>query len=376
MSTIPLSTSSTTLGARLLSDEPTSNSLVDSESVFDQNKNSEDMEEREYVENIKNGAAQLGFIWDKFAKWLSSISDDIVATQTLEYWLRSYVSELETNAWNEDISPSAWLTSRFAITPEKANTIVNSVSEEHLQCQTPQYWIIEWIKQQTNPASPEFETFIENEPADTLVTYVTYVDSLRKEIPNILIVDKEPHSDDAEELNLLLSEQSRPSSNNHTYYFHSTSRNYAESIKQDGIKLGQGMPRQDFGSSPSFCLNDKFRYATEWGRRRHPNSCTILVYDIPDELLRVEYSYLDLQQDHEKWKTVVRRSRNGLSSDADNYDAVYGPQITNHKRLIKDRNASPVLDTDKNQLALKERKLAKRVDKQLIGMIIYRTKKD
>src|SRR3954453_8715714 len=164
MSTIPLSTSSTTLGARLL-DEPTSNNLnssVDSEYVFDQNKISENMEEREYVENIKNGATQLGFIWDKFAQWLSYISDSIVATQTLEYWLRSYVSELETNAWNEDILPSAWLASRFAITLEKANTIVNSVSEVYLQCQTPQYWIIEWIKQQTTPASSEFETFIEN----------------------------------------------------------------------------------------------------------------------------------------------------------------------------------------------------------------------
>ena len=87
--------------------------------------------------------------------------------------------------------------------------------------------------------------------------------------------------------------------------------------------------------------------------------------------LLVEFSCLDLQQDHERWKTVVRRSRNGLSCDADNYDAVYGPQITNYKRLIKDRNARPV---DKNQLALKGRRLAKRVDKQLIGMIIYRSR--
>src|SRR3954452_16391802 len=188
MSTIPLSTSSTTLGARLL-DEPTSNNLnssVDSESVFD--KTSEDMKEREYVENLKNGATQLGFIWDKFAQWLSYISDSIVATQTLEYWLRSYVSELETNAWNEDISPSAWLASRFAITPEKANTIVNSVSEEYLQCQTPQYWTL----------------------ANTLVPY--------GETPNIFIVDKIPNSDDTEELNLFLTMLLPRASDTHTYY--------------------------------------------------------------------------------------------------------------------------------------------------------------
>ncbi|PKK59462.1 hypothetical protein RhiirC2_762646 [Rhizophagus irregularis] len=75
---------------------------------------SENMEEKEY---ITNQAVLLGFIRDKFVQWLSSISDDILETQTLEYWLLSYVSEMETNIWNENISPSAWLSSCFAIHP-------------------------------------------------------------------------------------------------------------------------------------------------------------------------------------------------------------------------------------------------------------------
>lgn len=76
----------------------------------------------------------------------------IVATQTHEYWLLSYVEDLETNTWREDVSPCTWLSSRFAITPETAGIIINSISE-YLQCQT---WINEWILQQTNPVSDEF----------------------------------------------------------------------------------------------------------------------------------------------------------------------------------------------------------------------------
>jgi hypothetical protein len=212
----------------------------------------------------------------------SYISDNIVATQTLEYWLRSYVSELETNAWNEDISPSAWLASRFAITLEKANTIVNSVSEEYLQCQMPQYWIKEWIKKQTNPVSHEFETFIKDAPANTLISYGT--------MSNLFIVDKIPNSDDTEEFNLFLTELSRPSSDTHTCYFHTTDLNGTESINEEGIHFGKCNENQDFGRTPSFYLHDEFRWAIEW------KFCAILIYDIPNELLQ-NYDHLNLSQD-------------------------------------------------------------------------------
>jgi hypothetical protein len=332
------------------------------ESIFYQYETSENIEEREY---ITNEAVRIGFIRDKFAQWLSSISDDILATQTPEYWFLSYVSDLEINIWNEDSSPSAWLLSCFAITPETADIIVNSVSGDYLQNQTPQYWINSWITQQTNPISSEFKTFIEKSPANTLISY--------GEIPNILIVE----SNDVEELNLLLSLQSLqscPSSDEHTYYFHTTNRNGAESIIKNGIHLGKCAPYQDFGRS-SFYLNDEFRCATEWGRKRYlnlPNTCVILVYDIPSELLQ-RYHYLDLSQDLKKWKEVVRKSYNGLKSVADNYDLIYGPQTKNAIGLIKDKKVTPIPSSEKNQLAVKEKKLAEHVDKQLTGIIIYRT---
>ncbi|UZO07159.1 uncharacterized protein OCT59_027454 [Rhizophagus irregularis] len=325
---------------------------------------SENMEEKEY---ITNQAVLLGFIRDKFVQWLSFISDDILETQTLEYWLLSYVSEMETNIWNENISPSAWLSSCFAITPETADTIVNSVSEGFLQNQTPQYWINEWISQQTNPLSCEFNSFIESAPENTLVSYGG--------LPNLFVVNKIPANGDDEELNLLLSEKSYQSSDNHTYYFHTTDRRSSESIIKDGIDVSKCHGNQDFGRSASFHLNDEFRWAAEWGRKRflNPNSCVILVYDIPAELL-LKHDHLDLSQDLEKWKRVVRNSRDGKFNEADDHFSVYGPQAENVNILIKNKRATPRPSSSKNQLALKGRKLTKHVDKQLIGAIIYRTK--
>uniref|UniRef100_U9TR69 Uncharacterized protein n=1 Tax=Rhizophagus irregularis (strain DAOM 181602 / DAOM 197198 / MUCL 43194) TaxID=747089 RepID=U9TR69_RHIID len=305
---------------------------------------SENMEEKEY---ITNQAVLLGFIRDKFVQWLSFISDDILETQTLEYWLLSYVSEMETNIWNENISPSAWLSSCFAITPETADTIVNSVSEGFLQNQTPQYWINEWISQQTNPLSCEFNSFIESAPENTLVSYGG--------LPNLFVVNKIPANGDDEELNLLLSEKSYQSSDNHTYYFHTTDRRSSESIIKDGIDVSKCHGNQDFGRSASFHLNDEFRWAAEWGRKRflNPNSCVILVYDIPAELL-LKHDHLDLSQDLEKWKRVVRNSRDGKFNEADDHFSVYGPQAENVNILIKNKRATPRPSSSKNQLALKE----------------------
>jgi hypothetical protein len=71
---------------------------------------------------------------------------------------------------------------------------------------------------------------------------------------------------------------------------------------------------------------------------------------------------------------VVRRSHNGLHCDADtNYDSIYGPQTKNARRLLNNINETPISSSDKNQLAIKGRKLTRRVDRQLVGTILYRT---
>ncbi|CAB4387535.1 unnamed protein product [Rhizophagus irregularis] len=303
---------------------------------------SENMEEKEYITNqAKPRRSNIGF-FPMFPKW-RPISGMKTSHQVLGYHLV------------------------LQFTPETADTIVNSVSEGFLQNQTPQYWINEWISQQTNPLSCEFNSFIESAPENTLVSYGG--------LPNLFVVNKMPANGDDEELNLFLSEKSYQSSDNHTYYFHTTNRRSSESIIKDGIDVSKCHGNQDFGRTASFHLNDEFRWAAEWGRKRfqNPNTCVILVYDIPNELL-LEHDHLDLSHDLEKWKRVVRNSRDGKFNEADDHYSVYGPQAENVKILIKNKRTTPRPSSSKNQLALKERKLTKHVDKQLIGAIIYRTK--
>lgn len=90
-------------------------------------------------EQFVDQAEQIGFIRAKFFHWLSSISEELLQTQTLEYWILSYVSETATattNVWDEVISPDAWLSTCFAISLETAKTIVNGVSADYLKKQT------------------------------------------------------------------------------------------------------------------------------------------------------------------------------------------------------------------------------------------------
>ncbi|CAB5374969.1 unnamed protein product [Rhizophagus irregularis] len=94
---------------------------------------------------------------------MSSISKEFLLTQTLEYWLLTYMSETatdSTDSWNEDYLPDAWLVECFSL--KTANFIVTRVSEEYLKAQTPKYWIDWAIYQFTNQASKEFISFIEN----------------------------------------------------------------------------------------------------------------------------------------------------------------------------------------------------------------------
>jgi hypothetical protein len=89
---------------------------------------------------------------------MSSISNEFLLTQTIEYWLLAYASETVTDSWNEDYSPDAWLMESFSL--KSANFIVNGVSEEYLKAQTPNYWINWAIYQFTNQASNELSLLL------------------------------------------------------------------------------------------------------------------------------------------------------------------------------------------------------------------------
>ncbi|RIA81097.1 hypothetical protein C1645_837528 [Glomus cerebriforme] len=315
------------------------------------------------ITELVDQAQKFGFGRDKFLKWISSISEEFVLTQSLEYWLLAYVSETataEADSWNEDYLPDAWLVDCFSL--KTANFIVNGVSEEYLKAQTPKYWMNWAIYRFTNQASDEFISFIENASENQLYDF--------KNTPIIIVPST---SDEGNELNLLLETDLNHFNNKDAWYYHTTDWISAESIFTDGISLSAGQKKQDFGGrTSSFYLNDEFKWAIDFGLQKFINSpCAIIIYDIPETLLK-NYKYLDLSSGNKRWKDVVRKSRNYRKCEADKYDCVYGPQATNYVKMIKYRNETPKAAINKNQLALNSATLTEEVDLHIVGVIIYK----
>src|SRR5277367_2751844 len=74
-------------------------------------------------DKLADQALKFGFIRDEFIDWISPISAELLPTQTLEYWLLSYVSETassDANFWSENISQRDWLLFCFGINIETA----------------------------------------------------------------------------------------------------------------------------------------------------------------------------------------------------------------------------------------------------------------
>ncbi|CAB4428353.1 unnamed protein product [Rhizophagus irregularis] len=275
------------------------------------------------------------------------VSAELLSTQTLEYWLLSYISETspeEANFWSEMISPRNWLLLCFEINIETAIAIVNGVSENYLGQQTPRYWVEDWIKQLANKPSSEFKNFINNANANEL----TFYEHELYPTP-ILVVNKEPVSGDDNELRLLLQTELAQQADESTLFYHTTNLWGAENIITEGIDFGECRRRQDFVL----------------------NSPAIIVYHIPATLLE-QHDHLNLSEDHRMWQEVVRHSRNGIRNVVDDYDSAYGPQATNVKKLIDDNKAILKASVDKNQLAIKSGKLSRKIDSQIVGVIIYK----
>ncbi|CAB4445573.1 unnamed protein product [Rhizophagus irregularis] len=152
--------------------------------------------------------------------WISSISAELLSTQTLEYWLLSYVSETassDAKFWCEFISPRDWLLCCFDINIETAIAIVSGVSEDYLEQQTPRYWVENWIKQLANRPSSEFNSFINNANLNELINY----EHALHPTP-IHVVNKEPVNGDDNELRLLLQTELGQQADESTLFYHTT----------------------------------------------------------------------------------------------------------------------------------------------------------
>ncbi len=129
--------------------------------------------------------------------------------------------------------------------------------------------------------------------------------------------------------------------NEFTLFYHTTNWYSAESIITGGINFGECRRRQDFSSKiVSYYLNNNFNCAIEFGQQWCLNTCAIVVYCIPANLLE-RYDHLDLSKNNKMWKDVVHRSCNGVVNIVDDYDSAYDPQVTNDTRLLNDPRMTP-----------------------------------
>ncbi|UZO11369.1 uncharacterized protein OCT59_002938 [Rhizophagus irregularis] len=174
--------------------------------------------------------------------------------------------------------------------------------------------------------------------------------------------NKEPVSGNDNELRLLLQTELARQADEFTLFYHTTNLWGAKNIIMEGIDFGEYRRRQDFGGR-----TDVVKFA----RQRVLNSPAIIVYHIPETLLE-QHDHLNLSEDHRMWKDVVHHSRNGIRNVVDDYDSAYGPQATNGKKLIDDNKVTPKASVDKNQLAIKSGKLSRKIDSQIVGVIIYK----
>lgn len=121
---------------------------------------------------------------------------------------------------------------------------------------------------------------------------------------------------------------SPPTSDNNTVVlFHSTTRNHARNITDNGIQTNIGQPGQDFSHNGGFYLTDNLEYAIRWAElRSFTRDPAILVYTFPRKLISL-FKGLHLSRecliDMSLWKKVVQYNHNERQEQSDKMDYLY-----------------------------------------------------
>ena len=162
-------------------------------------------------------------------------------------------------------------------------------------------------------------------------------------------------------------------------WFHGTSKCHASNIRENGIIIRNGKPRQDFSHSQGFYLNKNFSDAKEWALtkcRGNPFSNiegAVLIY----RFSRDEYNKVELFHDREKWKKVVKYYRSGmtyrispeLNGELENTEYIIG-QIAEAKPDDEDLQSwIPTAFHRSSQLCIKADGMAREVSNTLEAII-------
>ena len=100
------------------------------------------------------------------------------------------------------------------------------------------------------------------------------------------------------------------------YWYHGTRTINANHIRDRGIQLGYGKPRQDFSNSKGFYLNPSFMDAARWAQKKFgyfKDQVAVLIYKFSFK----QFRGVDLRNERTKWEVVVRYYRQATHFNID-----------------------------------------------------------
>jgi len=157
--------------------------------------------------------------------------------------------------------------------------------------------------------------------------------------------------------------------------FHSTSWKSCESIKDHGILLGANRPCLDFGIHPSFYTTPTIGVALEYvqksSRYWNGQTCVLIFKWNESQVKEKGFEIKEFKSTDIEWKRTVKSSRlcEVRANELDEYDFVSGPMVSNPNQVRNSVEEPKPHKPPKVQVAVKEKRAAMYVRKNLIGIM-------
>ncbi|KAH9500290.1 hypothetical protein Btru_073637, partial [Bulinus truncatus] len=281
---------------------------------------------------------------------LFEFDDDEFKHQTQLYYIHGFM----TNLWgkifknpqfkNSELNLESQLT-QLGFTTDRAKFLVSSLDGQLAHAESALYWAKHYQKR-LFACHPLLNTATKKAKSQ-----------------KVSLLEK------SESKNLTLLEQK-----NCTLLFHGTTEESMYSILDDGVDVNRG--------KDGFYMFDSYEAASQWSRLKNFGiKSFVLVFRVENELLNCQnYNGLDLSENLDKWKVVVRYFRSGDIKNID-YNArneirkntlIKGPMLTNfHEFYAQDREPSFLSynNVTVKQFCLRESKLAERKEMLALGAL-------
>ena len=93
-------------------------------------------------------------------------------------------------------------------------------------------------------------------------------------------------------------------------WYHGTDHDSAERIRKNGIEVSSGRRSQDFSHGSGFYLSPYYSFAIDWATKKgQRDQCAVVVFK--HSINAQEYKGLDLTDDDELWRKIVKYNRSG-----------------------------------------------------------------